>query len=157
MLKINGALASLDNRSAVCLAPEVPIVSSYVAGARIVLVMIRVLPWVVIAVLAFNMSQRAFMAVGVGKRFATLQMALLVAALWAATLLFPRLGIGDVFLIPVVALLVAVAVLRRRSIFPHRLRCSSCRVPLGIKRILYHDDTRCAACAAAGDAPERTP
>jgi hypothetical protein len=114
---------------------------------RLTEILIAVLPWMVVAMLTLNMSQRWFMHVGVGKRFATLQLAGLVAALWGAALFFGRFGVSDLFLVPVLGLLAAVAVVRRRSIFPHRLRCASCGARLPIKRILYHDDARCASCA----------
>jgi hypothetical protein len=55
--------------------------------------------------------------------------------------------VSDLFLVPVVGILAAVAAVRRKSIFPHRLRCASCGARLPIKRILYHDDARCASCA----------
>ena len=115
----------------------------------------EVLPWAVIAVLAFNMTQRRFMAAGVAKRFATFQIGGLLAALWAATLVLEHFGLPDLLLVPVVALLAVIAVARRRSIFPHRLRCAACGERLPLARILYHDERRCASCAdSSGDAKE---
>jgi hypothetical protein len=115
----------------------------------------EILPWAVITVLAFNMTQRRFMAVGVGKRFATFQIGALLAALWAATLVLEHFRLPDLLLVPVIALLAVIAVARRRSIFPHRLKCAACGAPLPLARILYHDEPRCASCAdSSGDAKE---
>lgn len=115
-----------------------------------------ILPWVVVAVLALNMSQRRFMDVGVAKRFATLQLGGLVTALWAAALVLERFALPDLFLVPVLVLLAIIAVARRQSIFPHRLRCTSCGALLPVQRILYHDDARCASCASPpADTEER--
>lgn len=112
-----------------------------------------ILPWVLIALLAFTMSQRRFMAVGVRKRFATLQLALLVGLFWAATIAFEHFAVSDLLLLPVLALLAVVAVSRRDSIFIHRARCRACGARLPLLRILYHDDHLCPTCEAAATPP----
>ena len=116
-----------------------------------------ILPWAVIAVLGFNMSQRRFMDVGAAKRFATLQLGGLVAAFWAATLVLEHFALPDLLLLPVLALLLTIGVARRRSIFPHRFRCASCGAPIELRRILYHDAPTCAACAQKTDDAEEQP
>jgi hypothetical protein len=113
---------------------------------QIVPVLVVVLPWVVVGILTLTMVQRRYMDVGIGKRFATLQLGGLVAILWAATLVFDHFSARDVLLLPVCALLMLIAVVRRKSIFPYRLRCASCGMPLPLKRILFHDEPRCAGC-----------
>ena len=117
----------------------------------------EILPWAVIAILAFNMTQRRFMAVGVAKRIATFQIGGLVAALWAATLVLEHFRLPDLLLVPVIVLLAVIAVARRRSIVPHRFRCAACGAPLPLARILYHDERRCASCAdSSGDTKEQS-
>lgn len=119
-----------------------------------------ILPWVLVVLLVFNMSQRRFMAVGVRKRFATLQLALLVGLFWAATIVFEHFAVSDLLLLPVLALLAVVAVSRRDSIFIHRTKCRACGAPLPFERILYHDDHLCPTCETAAtppSSPEETP
>ena len=131
---------SLDSRARGCLALTVTRISVFLS---------ELLPWVLIAVLAFNMSQRRSSGRGDGKRYATLWVAGLLGASWVATIVFKRFGVPDGALLGVAAVLALVAWMRRHAILVFRVRCAVCGKRLPLVRILYHDDPRCAGCAGS--------
>ena len=117
---------------------------------RISRLLSEVLPWVLIAVLVFNMSQRRSSGQGNRKRFATLFVAALVGALWVATIAFKRFGVPDVALLGVAVALALAAYLGRGTLGVFRLRCAACGRRLEVGQVLYHDEARCADCREAG-------
>ncbi len=114
------------------------------------LLLARILPWVVIAILAVNLSQRRHMATGERKRHATLYWAVLVLATLGFALVLQRFLLPDWLLIPFLGVLAALAALGRRRLFVFRLRCARCGRPLSPGRFLYHDDDLCDRCAGGG-------
>ena len=119
-------------------------------------ILASVLPYPLIALLAFNMVQRRFLAVGEGKRFATLYLAGLLVMLFGAAYTFAYFGVPDAFLTLPAAIICLVAWRFRARIWPFRLRCSECGAPLAARRILFYDDRRCETCAPQDNPPPET-
>jgi hypothetical protein len=101
-----------------------------------------------IAVLwAYHLSQRRYdEEIGGKKRMATLMLTVFLLGLWVLTFLFWRLGIDDVFLIPICFLAAAVLYWRRKALFPYRLACARCGKSLPLKKILFFDSNACDTC-----------
>jgi hypothetical protein len=119
-----------------------------------------ILKWMLVPVLllwAYHLAQRRYSATVGPKRMATLLVTLLLLAAWVVTYAFVRLGLGDIYLLALAAAVIAVAVWKRRSLFPYRARCVQCSRPLGLERILFRGDNRCEACDPAKRGPEDTP
>jgi hypothetical protein len=108
--------------------------------------LLRILLVPLVALWAFHLYQRRYRDAGVRKRIATLSLTVLFIALWGAAWLFSTYGIGDVYLIPVAALLVGIAIWQRPIVLPYRLRCAKCGKPLAIQRMLSCDSNACESC-----------
>lgn len=107
--------------------------------------------WLFVAILAVNLFQRKYLAVGERKRFATLYMSMVVLAVMAFSALLLQFSLPDWLFLPFIALLAGAVWVFRAKIFPFRLRCVRCAGRLQGDRILYYDNNLCAEC----DAKER--
>ncbi len=107
--------------------------------------------WLFVAILAVNLFQRKYLAVGERKRFATLYMSMVVLAVMAFSALLLQFSLPDWLFLPFIALLAGTVWVFRAKIFPFRRRCARCSVKLPFDRILYYDNNLCAEC----DAKER--
>lgn len=108
------------------------------------------LKWMLVPVAllwGYHLAQRRFADTAGAKRYATMYLTGLLLAAWVAVYAFLRLGVPDAWLAAVAAAAIAVGAWQRRRIFPYRLRCAGCARPLGLTRILFRGDNRCAACA----------
>jgi hypothetical protein len=99
-----------------------------------------------VALWALHLYQRKFRDAGARKRAATLSLTLVVIGAWAATWLFNRFGVPDVWLIPVAGAAAAVIAWQRRRMLPFRRRCARCGNAVSIDRVLGLDSNTCEAC-----------
>lgn len=109
-----------------------------------------------VALWAFHLYQRRFKEAGTRKRIATLSLTMILIVTWVAAWVFSRYGIGDIWLLFVAVLAVAVVIWQRKLMLPYRLLCVQCGKPLTLTRILSHDSNKCEACEPAvmeGDRP----
>jgi hypothetical protein len=111
-------------------------------------VLSKAMPFVLLAVLGFNLSQRFLGSGWNKKRFATFYWTCLVGAICVVLLLFVRFIIDDWMLIPVAIAAVLVAYVRRKDFFPFSARCAQCGALLSLKRIFYTDPGICKTCEA---------
>lgn len=118
------------------------------------------LKWLLVPVLllwAYHLVQRRYAETAGPKRMATMLLTLLLLAAWVVIYAFVRLGLGDIWLLVVAAVVAAVAVWQRRILLPYRLRCAQCSRPLGLERVLFHGNNLCTACAPPDSTKENTP
>lgn len=99
-----------------------------------------------VALWAFHLYQRRFRDAAIRKRLATLLLTVVIIALWGASWFFWRLGINDVYLVPVAVLAIAVVIWQRKLMLPYRRRCAQCGTRLSVARMLSFDSNRCEAC-----------
>jgi len=102
------------------------------------------------AVLVFvlNLLQRGHMKEGKSKRFATLYIGIGLLSLWGYTFFSIRFALGDLYLIPVIIVIIGVCVLFRSRLFPFRLFCARCGQRLHLREFLYVDSNQCPSCDA---------
>jgi hypothetical protein len=103
--------------------------------------------YLLIAVLALNMFQRRYQKHAQKKRLATLYLGIFVLAFMIGTILIVYFTLPDILIVPLAAILVLFAYLKRRHVFPFRLYCLKCGERLSMKRILYFDSNTCERCA----------
>jgi hypothetical protein len=120
---------------------------------RVSLFLLRWLLVPIVAVWAVHMFQRRSAAVAGRKRLATLYLTAVLIAIWAAAWVFARLGVRDVFLVPVAALAAALVAWKRAAFLPFGLTCGSCGARLPAKRILFHDSPLCENCETKKENP----
>ncbi len=105
-------------------------------------------PWLLVAILTLNLSQRRHLHHGEGKRFATLYLSALVLAVFAAAHVIILYHWPAVLLLAATAAILAVGVLFRAQVFPFALYCRNCKERLSLRRVVYYDSNRCASCDA---------
>ena len=103
-------------------------------------------PWMVVALLTLNLSQRRHLEHGERKRFATLYLSVLVLVLFASSHLILLYGLPTATLGVVVLLIVGIAGVFHEQVLPFRFRCGSCGTNLTPKRVLYYDSNQCRDC-----------
>jgi hypothetical protein len=94
----------------------------------------------------YHLAQRRFREEGAAKRSASMQLTLLLIAVWIVAFGLRRYHVDDVFLLPAVVAAAIILIARRRVMLPYRARCVRCRAPLPLKTILFTDANACAAC-----------
>jgi len=99
-----------------------------------------------VAVLIFNLTQRAHLEHGENKRYASLYAAGPFFIVYVASFLVERYGFETWFFIPAGAAAVLYVYRLRKKIFIFKIRCTSCGIRLSLKRILYYDDPLCETC-----------
>ena len=114
--------------------------------SSIALYITRFLPYILIAVLLFNMVQRRYMKSGMKKRYATLYLAGLLLLLLAVSFIIIRFDLGDIALLPSEGLLAYVAYRFRSRIFLFRRKCAHCGCILPLFKILFADSNLCTSC-----------
>jgi 8-oxo-dGTP diphosphatase len=112
-------------------------------GTSVSWIINRALYYPVVAVFLFNLIQRRYMDRGLGKRFATLYIGLLLLIFWGVTFFLIRFSLSDLFLIPSVLILIFIGWYWRSRIFPFRLTCRKCGARLSLKSILTEDANMC--------------
>jgi len=90
--------------------------------------------------------QRRHLAVGAGKRDATLYFTLVLLGVWALTWLLSKISLEDLYLVPIAFFTLVLLVWQRRVIFPYRLRCVRCGHPLSASRVFFWDSNTCETC-----------
>ena len=100
----------------------------------------------IVAVWVYHLVQRRYTQQGARKRDATLYVTLVLLCAWVLVYLVARFSREDLYLVPIAFLAVIVLVWQRRAIFPYRMRCARCGLPLSIARILFYDSNTCETC-----------
>ncbi len=106
----------------------------------------KILPFVLLGVLGFNLVQMLFKSGWNRKRFATFYMTCLVGGLTVISIFFVQYGISDFFLIPAFVIAVIIPVVKRKVFFPFSPFCAKCGKRLSIRKILFIDPAYCGAC-----------
>lgn len=100
----------------------------------------------IVLVWAYHLMQRRHLAVGAGKRDATLYFTLVLLGVWALTWLLSKISLEDLYLVPIAFFTLVLLVWQRRVIFPYRLRCVRCGHPLSASRVFFWDSNTCETC-----------
>jgi hypothetical protein len=100
----------------------------------------------IVLVWAYHLLQRRYLTVGEGKRNATLYFTFVLLAVWALTWLLSKFSLEDLYLVPIAFFALVLLIWQRRAIFPYRLRCVRCGLPLSASRVLFFDSNACEAC-----------
>jgi fatty acid desaturase len=108
----------------------------------------RFLYYPVVLIFVLNLLQRRHLKEGTSKRLATLYIGIGLLALWGYTYLSNRLALGDLYLIPVIIVIIGVCIFFRRHVFPFRLFCERCGQRLHLREFFYIDSNRCSTCEA---------
>jgi hypothetical protein len=108
----------------------------------------KVLPFVLLGTLGFNLVQMLFKSALNSKRRASFYMSCVIGALCVASIYFAKNRISDFFLIPLWIAAIAVIIVRRKDFFPFAVRCVSCKTRLSLKRILFEEPSHCPSCEA---------
>jgi hypothetical protein len=74
-------------------------------------------------------------------------------AIWIAAWAFVRLGVRDIFLVPVAVLAAALVTWQRAAFLPFGLKCESCGCRLPATRVLFHDSPLCEKCDTTKEKP----
>jgi hypothetical protein len=106
----------------------------------------KVLPFILLAVLGFNLIQMLFKSGWNRKRLASFYMTCLVGALTVISILFVQYNVHDLFLIPVWIVAIIIQVVKRKEFFPFSPVCAKCGNGLSIRKILFADPAFCASC-----------
>ena len=106
----------------------------------------RFLYYPVVLIFVLNLLQRRHVREGTLKRFATLYIGFGLLALWGYTFLANRLALDDLYLIPVVIVIIGVCIFFRGHVLPFRLFCEKCGQRLHFREFLYVDSNRCSTC-----------
>ena len=118
----------------------------YNQSVQVSYVLSKVLPFVLLGVLGFNLVQMLFKSGWNRKRFATFYMTCLVGALCVISILFVKYGINDLVLIPLWIVAIVIPIVRRKDFFPFSIKCASCGKPLSLRRILFVEPSLCPDC-----------
>ncbi len=118
-------------------------------AASISLSLTRFLLIPIVLVWVWHLFQRRYHERGSRKRNATLYLTLVLLVVWALVYLVARFSGEDLYLVPIAFFAVVLLAWQRRAIFPYRLRCARCGVPLSIARILFYDSNECETCDPA--------
>ena len=116
------------------------------SGNSVPLFMTRILYYPTVLLFLFNLLQRRYGGKGVNKRMATLLMAVMLLLVWGVSFFTVRFGWPDFVLAASVGVLILVAVLNKKRIFPFRISCRQCGRRLEIRHILFLDENRCDGC-----------
>ncbi len=108
----------------------------------------RFLYYPVVLIFALNLLQRRHVREGASKRLATLYIGIGLLALWGYTFLSNLLALDDLYLIPVIIVIIGVCIFFRGHVFPFRLFCERCGKLLRLREFLYVDSNRCSICDA---------
>jgi hypothetical protein len=100
----------------------------------------------IVLVWIYHLLQRRYLAVGAGKRNATLLLTIVLLAVWLLTWLFSKFSLQDLYLVPVAFFTLVLLIWQRRVLFPYRLRCVRCGHPLSASRVFFFDSNTCEAC-----------
>ncbi len=103
----------------------------------------------IIAALAFNLTQRSHQQEGEKKRLATLYIAGAILLYRAEVALMAREGLSDPLLLPALLPPALMLYFLRKEVFLFRLHCSRCGTRLTVKDILYRDEPLCEKCRSA--------
>jgi 8-oxo-dGTP diphosphatase len=115
----------------------------------------NVLIWVLIAVLAFTLIQRRYLAHGEKKRLASLMFAGGILALIVTIIIIRRFALPE-WLLPVVLGLGVLLSIRYRDLIPYSRRCRSCGRPVPLKTFLFYDTNLCNGCSDEREIPQDT-
>jgi len=100
----------------------------------------------IVLVWVYHLLQRRYLAVGAGKRGATLYFTLVLLGVWALAWVLSTLSLEDLYLVPIAFFTLVLLVWQRRVIFPYRLRCVRCGHPLSASRVFFWDSNTCETC-----------
>ena len=106
----------------------------------------RFLYYPVALIFVLNLLQSRHVREGTSKRFATLYIGIGLLALWGYTFLSNRFALDDLYLIPVVIVIIGLCIFFRGHVFPFRLFCKKCGQRLHLREFLYVDSNRCSTC-----------
>ena len=123
--------------------------------ASISIVVTRYLLVPIVAVWIYHLFQRRYQEYGSRKKDATMYLTFALLGVWVLVYLLARFSLEALYLIPIAFFLLVVLVWQREAIFPYRLHCTRCSVPLSLSRILFYDSNTCEACAPYAE-KERT-
>lgn len=105
----------------------------------------------IVGVWVYHLFQRRYRQDGSRKRDATLYLTFALLGVWVLVYLLARFSLQDLYLFPIAFFLLVVLIWQREAIFPYRLRCARCSLPLSLPRILFYDSNACEIC----DPPRR--
>ncbi len=100
----------------------------------------------IVLVWIYHLVQRRYLTVGVGKRNASLYLTVVLLAVWGLTWLLFKFSLQDLYLLPIAFFTLVLLIWQRRVIFPYRLRCVRCGLPLSATRVFFFDSNTCEAC-----------
>jgi hypothetical protein len=115
-------------------------------AASISVVVTRYLLVPIVVVWVYHLFQRRFRDQGRRKRDATLYLTLALLGVWVLVYLLARFSLADLYLAPIAFFTLVALVWQRGAIFPYRLRCARCGLPLAVSRILFYDSNTCETC-----------
>ncbi len=114
------------------------------AGISISLTRFLLVP--IVIVWLWHLVQRRYRDEASIKRNATLYLTLVLLVIWALVYAVARYSREDLYLVPIAFLGLIVLAWQRKAIFPYRLRCARCGLPLSVSRILFYDSNTCGTC-----------
>ncbi|HUI72444.1 MAG TPA: hypothetical protein VL354_18135 [Spirochaetia bacterium] len=100
----------------------------------------------IVALWVYHLLQRRYVEAGSRKRNATLYLTVVLLGVWVLCWLLSRFALQDLYLIPIAFFAIVLLAWQRRVIFPYRLRCVSCGLPLSASRVLFFDSNACERC-----------
>ncbi|MGA2615636.1 MAG: hypothetical protein ABSG38_19525 [Spirochaetia bacterium] len=100
----------------------------------------------IVAVWVYHLLQRRHLEDGRQKSNATLYLTIVLLAVWALTWLLSKFSLPDLYLIPIAFFALVLLAWQWRAIFPYRLRCARCGLPLSVSRVFFHDSNTCETC-----------
>jgi len=106
----------------------------------------RFLYYPIVLIFVLNLLQSRHAREGSSKRFATLYIGIGLLALWGYTFLSNRFALDDLYLIPVVIVIIGLCFFFRGHVLPFRLFCEKCGQRLHLREFLYVDSNRCSTC-----------
>ena len=104
--------------------------------------------YLMIAILVFNMSQRSHQKYGEKKRFATLNMGLILLLFNGSIAVILHYNLPQYYLIFGAAIAGLAAWIMRSKTFIFKFRCPECGHAYSFKDVLYRDAPACDACGA---------
>ncbi len=100
----------------------------------------------IVALWLFHLFQRRYHDQGVAKRKSTLYLTVALLCVWGLAYLLARFSLDDLYLVPIAFFAFVVLAWQRRAVFPYRLRCVRCGLPLSLSRIVFYDSNTCRTC-----------